>query len=66
MTTTYELLAEFAQSAGTVYFFLLFIGTLVYALWPRESRALCGRGPHAAAGGSSGGRDLAVDRFLAR
>ena len=38
MTTTYESLAEFAQTAGTVYFFLLFIGTLVYALWP-ENRA---------------------------
>ena len=38
MTTTYESLAEFAQSAATVYFFLLFIGTLVYALWP-ENRA---------------------------
>ena len=36
MTTTYESLAEFAQSAGTVYFFLLFIGTLVYALWPKN------------------------------
>ena len=37
MTKTYESLAEFAQSAGTVYFFLLFIGTLVYALWPKNS-----------------------------
>ncbi len=36
MTTTYESLADFAQSAGTVYFFLLFIGTLVYALWPKN------------------------------
>ncbi len=34
MTTTYEWLAEFAQSAGTVYFFLFFVGTLVYACWP--------------------------------
>jgi len=37
VTKTYESLAEFAQSAGTVYFFLLFIGTLVYALWPKNS-----------------------------
>jgi nitrogen fixation protein FixH len=36
VTTTYESLAEFAQSAGTVYFFLFFIGTLVYAFWPRN------------------------------
>ena len=34
MSTTYEWLAQFAQSAGTVYCFLLFLGTLVYALWP--------------------------------
>jgi nitrogen fixation protein FixH/cbb3-type cytochrome oxidase subunit 3 len=36
VTTTYESLAEFAQTAGTVYFFLLFIGTLVYAFWPKN------------------------------
>jgi cytochrome c oxidase cbb3-type subunit 4 len=34
MSTTYEWLAQFAQSAGTVYCFLLFLGALVYALWP--------------------------------
>jgi cytochrome c oxidase cbb3-type subunit 4 len=34
MSTTYEWLAQFAQSAGTVYFFLLFLATLVYAFWP--------------------------------
>ncbi len=34
MSTTYELLAHFAQSAGTVYCFLLFLAALVYALWP--------------------------------
>ena len=36
MTTTYEWLAQFAQSAGTVYCFVLFVGTLVYALWPKN------------------------------
>jgi nitrogen fixation protein FixH len=36
VTTTYESLAEFAQSAGSVYFFLFFIGTLVFAFWPRN------------------------------
>jgi cytochrome c oxidase cbb3-type subunit IV len=36
MTTTYEWLAQFAQSAGTVYFFIFFLATLVYALWPRN------------------------------
>jgi cytochrome c oxidase cbb3-type subunit 4 len=34
MSTTYEMLARFAQSAGTAYFFLLFLATLAYALWP--------------------------------
>jgi cytochrome c oxidase cbb3-type subunit 4 len=36
MTTTYEWLAEFAQSAGTLYFFLFFLGMLVYAFWPKN------------------------------
>jgi len=34
MSSTYELLAQFAQSAGTVYCFMFFLGVLVYALWP--------------------------------
>ena len=37
MSTTYEWLAQFAQSGGTVYFFLFFLATLVYALWPKNS-----------------------------
>ena len=36
MTSTYEMLAQFAQSGGTVYCFLFFLATLVYALWPRN------------------------------
>jgi len=36
MSTTYEWLAQFAQSAGTVYCFLFFLATLVYALWPKN------------------------------
>jgi cytochrome c oxidase cbb3-type subunit IV len=36
MSTTYEWLAEFAQSAGTLYCFLFFLATLVYALWPKN------------------------------
>ena len=31
MSTTYEMLARFAQSAGTVYCFLLFIAVPAYA-----------------------------------
>ena len=34
MSTTYEMLARFAQSAGTAYFFLLFLAMLAYAFWP--------------------------------
>jgi cytochrome c oxidase cbb3-type subunit 4 len=37
MSTTYEMLAQFAQSGGTVYCFLFFLATLVYALWPKNS-----------------------------
>ena len=34
MTATYEMLAEFAQTWGLVYFLAVFVGTLVYAFWP--------------------------------
>ena len=37
MASTYEMLAQFAQSAGTVYCFLFFLAALVYALWPKNS-----------------------------
>ena len=37
MSNTYEWLSQFAQSAGTVYCFLFFLATLVYALWPKNS-----------------------------
>jgi cytochrome c oxidase cbb3-type subunit IV len=36
MTATYEWLAEFAQSAGTLYFFLFFLAALLYAFWPKN------------------------------
>jgi cytochrome c oxidase cbb3-type subunit 4 len=36
MSTTYEWLAQFAQSAGTIYCFAFFVATLVYALWPKN------------------------------
>lgn len=31
---TYETLSSFAQSWGLLYFVALFLGVLVYALWP--------------------------------
>ncbi len=34
MSETYEWLSAFARSAGTLYCFVLFLGVLVYALWP--------------------------------
>ena len=38
MSTTYEMLAQFAQSAGTIYFFLLFLAVLAYAFWPANRK----------------------------
>ena len=34
MATTYQWLAQFAQSAGTLYCLLLFLAAVAYALWP--------------------------------
>ena len=36
---TYEAVAMFAQQAGTVFFGLMFLGGLIYALWPRHGNA---------------------------
>ena len=33
---TYEALARFAQQGGSIYFSLLFVAALIYALWPRN------------------------------
>lgn len=38
MSPTYEALAHFAQTWGLVYFFVLFIAVLVYALWPSRAQ----------------------------
>lgn len=32
--STYSTLASFAQTWGLVYFVLMFLGALTYALWP--------------------------------
>jgi cytochrome c oxidase cbb3-type subunit 4 len=37
--TTYESIARFAQTWGLVYFFVIFAGVLVYALWPKNKRS---------------------------
>ncbi len=34
MSPTYQFFAELAQTWGLIYFFVLFIAVLVYALWP--------------------------------
>ena len=36
---TYESVAHFAQTWGLVYFFVIFAGVLVYALWPKNKRS---------------------------
>jgi cytochrome c oxidase cbb3-type subunit 4 len=33
---TYETLARFAQQGGAIYFSVLFVLVLLYALWPRN------------------------------
>jgi cytochrome c oxidase cbb3-type subunit 4 len=39
MDSTYEMLAQFARSGGTIYCFVLFLGVLVYAFWPANGKA---------------------------
>jgi cytochrome c oxidase cbb3-type subunit 4 len=34
----YEDVSRFAQQGGSIYFALLFLGVLIYALWPRSKR----------------------------
>lgn len=36
MDFSYEQVAAFAQQGGLVYFFVLFLAVIVYALWPRN------------------------------
>jgi cytochrome c oxidase cbb3-type subunit 4 len=38
MSSTYRVLAEFAQTWGLVYFVAVFLVVLVYALWPSRRR----------------------------
>ncbi len=35
---TYASVAQFAQTWGLVYFFVIFVAVLVYALWPSNKR----------------------------
>lgn len=35
----YETVARFAQQGGTVYFGLIFLAGVIYALWPRHGQA---------------------------
>ncbi len=36
---SYEAVARFAQQGGTIFFGLMFLGGLIYALWPRHRQA---------------------------
>jgi len=38
VSPTYQFFAEFAQIWGLVYFLVLFIAVLVYALWPSRQK----------------------------
>ena len=38
MSPTYQFFAKFAQTWGLVYFLVLFIAVLVYALWPSRQK----------------------------
>lgn len=38
MSPTYQFFAKFAQTWGLVYFVVLFIAVLVYALWPSRQK----------------------------
>jgi len=38
MDQTYQAFAEFAQTWGLIYFVTIFLGVLVYALWPSRKQ----------------------------
>ena len=38
MSPTYQFFAEFAQTWGLVYFLVLFVAVLIYALWPSRQK----------------------------
>lgn len=38
MSETYKQLAEFAQTWGLLYFVLIFLGVVAYALWPSNKK----------------------------
>jgi cytochrome c oxidase cbb3-type subunit 4 len=38
MPATYKMLAEFAQTWGLVYFVVVFLIVLAYALWPSRKK----------------------------
>ena len=39
MSSTYQMLASFAQTWGLVYFVIVFVVVLIYALWPSRQKA---------------------------
>ncbi len=38
MSPTYQFFAELAQTGGLIYFFMLFVAVLIYALWPSRQK----------------------------
>ena len=57
MSPTYQFFSEIAQTWGLVYFVILFIIVLIYALWPSRARQqqFDEIGAHAAARGLNNG-----------
>ena len=39
MNETYKAAAEFAQTWGLLYFVLIFLGVVAYAMWPSRKKA---------------------------
>ncbi len=38
MSPTYQFFAQLAQTWGLIYFFVLFLAVLAYALWPSRQK----------------------------
>ncbi len=38
MSPTYQFFAELAQTWGLIYFLVLFVAVLIYALWPSRQK----------------------------
>jgi cytochrome c oxidase cbb3-type subunit 4 len=60
VSPTYQFFAQLAQTWGLVYFFLVFLGVLAYALWPSRQKQFDESARVAVAGGLSRGRSQQI------